>query len=83
MDQEGSVVGKDPGAPRRHSLLTEQEVARSWRRLMQSGKLTAEVVSRAEALIDNLQPESPLRHRLITELEEIRKLKAGKTAVGL
>jgi len=64
-------------------LLTEQEVARSWRRLMQSGDLSIEIVTRAEALIDNLQPESPLRHRLTTELEEIQKLRSGKTSVGL
>lgn len=64
-------------------MLTEQEVARSWRRLMQSGELSGDVVSRAEALLDNLQPESPLRHRLVTELEELQKMKSGQTSVGL
>jgi hypothetical protein len=31
---------------------------------------------RAEQLLDELRPESPLRHRLMMELEELRKRQA-------
>ncbi len=54
-------------------MLTEQEVSRSWRKLFQEGDRSSDQVSRAEALIENLRPESPLRHRLSGELEEIRE----------
>ena len=33
---------------------------------------------KAEALLDELRAESPLRHRLSIELEEIRKLHTAK-----
>jgi len=57
------------------SLLTEQEVSRSWSRMLhQGGELTEETFQKAEALLDHLRPESPLRHRLSTELEELRRL---------
>jgi hypothetical protein len=36
--------------------------------------LTINRVTEAESLLENLRPESPLRHRLATELDEIRKL---------
>ncbi len=35
--------------------------------------------TKAELLLDELRPESPLRHRLGTELEEVRKKAAQKT----
>jgi hypothetical protein len=54
-------------------VLTEQEVSRSWNQLLR-GELSAEVFDKAETLLDELRPESPLRHRLTTELEEIREL---------
>jgi hypothetical protein len=53
-------------------LLTEQEVSRSWRKLFKDNKLTPELFEKAEALLDELRPESPLRHRLGVELEELR-----------
>jgi hypothetical protein len=34
---------------------------------------TDEVFAKAEVLLDELRPESPLRHRLGTELDELRK----------
>jgi hypothetical protein len=37
---------------------------------------------RAEQLIEELRPESPLRHRLTLELEELRKLHLKKESVG-
>jgi hypothetical protein len=54
-------------------LFTEQEVAQSWRKLIASKPLTDEVVAKAEALIERLRPESPLRHRLDDELTELRQ----------
>jgi hypothetical protein len=55
-------------------LLTEQEVSRSWRKLFTKTQVTAESFVKAEALIDELRGESPLRHRLTNELEELREL---------
>lgn len=54
-------------------MLTETAVTRSWRKLFNGGVLTAEALEKAEALIDELRPESPLRHRLSLELEELRR----------
>jgi hypothetical protein len=59
-------------------LLTEQEISRSWRKLFAAKQFNTEVFDKAEALLDELRPESPLRHRLGTELEELRKLKAAQ-----
>jgi len=58
-------------------VLTEQEVARSWARLFK-GERTSETFAKAEALLEELRPESPLRHRLASELEELRELSASK-----
>jgi len=57
-------------------VLTEQEVSRSWQALFKGVEVTDEIVSKAGRLIDELRPESPLRHRLSTELSEIVKMKA-------
>lgn len=54
-------------------MLTEQEVSRTWRKLFTRPVLNEEVFTKAEALIEELRPESPLRHRLGTELEELRQ----------
>jgi hypothetical protein len=56
-----------------HPMLTEQEVAKSWTKLFKGREFDDQVVGKAEALIDQLRPESPLRHRLEIELEELRK----------
>lgn len=45
---------------------------------MAKGEITAEVLEKAESLLDELRGESPLRHRLGTELEELRKKAAKK-----
>jgi hypothetical protein len=55
-------------------VLTEQEVSRSWAKLFKGGSPTEDVLNKAEALLDELRPESPLRHRLDTELSEMRRL---------
>lgn len=61
-------------------MLTEQQIARSWRKLFGGGEFTDQTFAKAEALLDELRPESPLRHRLGAELTEIRKLKRHKQA---
>jgi hypothetical protein len=55
-------------------LLTEQEISRAWRSLFRGKSFTDEVLAKAEQLLDELRPESPLRHRLGTELDDLRKL---------
>ncbi|MBI3466007.1 MAG: hypothetical protein HY000_23580 [Planctomycetes bacterium] len=60
-------------------MLTEQEVSRSWRKLFKGVQLTADVIEKAEALLDELRPESPLRHRLGVELDELRHAAQSKT----
>ena len=57
-------------------LLTEQEVSKSWRQLFSRPPITEESFVKAETLIDELRPESPLRHRLETELRELRKMRS-------
>jgi hypothetical protein len=59
----------------RCELLTEQEISRSWRNLFRAKVLNEETFTQAQRLLDELRPESPLRHRLETELEELRSLK--------
>jgi len=54
-------------------VLTEQEVAQSWRKLFKGGEFDDADLAKAEALLDELRPESPLRHRLMNELDELRK----------
>lgn len=53
-------------------MLTEHEVSRSWRNLFKTSEMNGETFSRAETLLEELRPESPLRHRLSTELDELR-----------
>lgn len=61
------------------SLLTENEVQRSFSQLFKAqDKVTADTFERAEELLDELRLESPLRHRLAVELEELRSLYATK-----
>ena len=54
-------------------VLTENEVSRSWGRLFKNG-LNQEAFDSAENLLNELRPESPLRHRLESELDELREL---------
>jgi hypothetical protein len=55
-------------------VLTESEVSRSWQKLFKSGAFTEATFERAEALLEELRGTSPLRHRLQSELEELRQL---------
>lgn len=59
------------------TLLTESEVSRSWARLFKDGNFTTETFTSAETLLEELRPESPLRHRLSNELEELQKIHAA------
>jgi len=54
-------------------LLTEQEISRTWRALFRSSACNDETFAKAERLLNELRPESPLRHRLGTELDELRQ----------
>jgi hypothetical protein len=55
-------------------VLTESEVSRSWVKLFKPGEISESSFERAEALLDELRPTSPLRHRLLGELEELRQM---------
>ncbi len=63
-----------PILSRRPCVLTEQEVSRSWRKLFTKPVFSDDLFERAEALIEEIRPESPLRHRLQRELDEFRSL---------
>lgn len=54
-------------------MLTEREVSKSWG-LLFKGEVTNDTFAKAEALLDELRPESPLRHRLSQELDELREM---------
>ncbi len=54
-------------------MLTESDIQISFRKLFQSATVDAETLEQAELLLDELRPESPLRHRLREELESIRR----------
>lgn len=56
-------------------MLTEEQVARSFRKLFLSSDVSPDAIEKAEALIDQLRLESPLRHRLSEELDELRKIR--------
>jgi len=55
-------------------MLTEHDVLMLWRQLLQDHDINGTTITQAEELLDNLRPESPLRLRLATELDDIQKL---------
>jgi hypothetical protein len=63
-------------------LLTEQEVAHSWSQIFKGREFEASAFDRAEELLEELRPESPLRHRLMLELEELRTIHSRRQRVG-
>jgi hypothetical protein len=63
------------------ALLTEQEVARSWSQVFKGSQIEADSFDRAEQLLEELRPESPLRLRLTHELEELRTIHSRRTTV--
>lgn len=54
-------------------MLTESEVSRSWRQLFKTPDFPEANLEKADALLEELRAESPLRHRLSLELAELRK----------
>ena len=64
-------------------MLTEKEVSRSWSRMFNGSEIEMATFDRAEQLLDELRPESPLRHRLMMELEELRKVHADRLSVAV
>ena len=61
-------------------MLDERDATRMWQRLFRGQTITSQTLTEAELLISKLNPESPLRLRLSTKLEENRSLQ-GHTAV--
>lgn len=61
-------------------MLTEHEIARTWRVIFRDTAIDENTFTRAEALLEELRPESPLRHRLAGELGELRKMRKQKPA---
>lgn len=59
-------------------MLTEQEISRAWQSLFRNTGCTDDTLAKAEQLLDELRPESPLRHRLGTELDELRERTSQK-----
>ena len=56
------------------TLLTEAQVERSFRKLLNDEGFAVGTFDKADDLLDDLRPESPLRHRLGAELDELREL---------
>ena len=50
--------------------------------MFKGSKFESATFDRAEQLLEELRPESPLRHRLTLELEELRNLQLSKQSVG-
>ena len=59
------------------NLLTEQSVERGFRKLFETVGFGEGEFEKAEDLLDQLRPESPLKHRLGCELDELRELVAA------
>lgn len=55
-------------------MLTEAEVQRSFRKLFENSEVTGDKLDKAEDMLDQLRPESPLLHRLQQEVDEMREL---------
>jgi len=55
-------------------VLNERDATIQWSELFRGQDITSLTLKKAEALLDELSPESPVRHRLAMELEEIRQL---------
>lgn len=64
-------------------MLTEKEVSRSWSRMFTGSEIELATFERAEQLLDELRDESPLRHRLTMELEELRTRHAERLGLAV
>ena len=58
-------------------MMNESDATRLWQKLFGGQEITAQSFAKAETLLEELNPESPLRLRFSTELAEIRKLQQG------
>ena len=56
-------------------MLTEAEVQLTFNQLVNRDDVNEETLEKAEDLLEELRAESPLRHRLSVELNEISSLK--------
>jgi hypothetical protein len=65
-------IGRSWDLNKENVLLTEATVEKSFRKLMSSPNRDEAVFEKAEDLLEELRCESPLRHRLSQELEELR-----------
>jgi hypothetical protein len=54
--------------------MNERDVTTRWRELFKGQAITTELLKKADALLQQLSVESPLRVRFTKELEDIRKL---------
>ena len=63
-------------------MLSEHEIVRSWRSLFHRSDYSEETLAKAEALLDELRPENPLRHRLSAELIELRRRQTRQSVQG-
>lgn len=55
-------------------MLTEAEVQRSFRKIFQGAPIDESSFDRAETLLEELRPESPLLFKMSQELDELRKI---------
>jgi hypothetical protein len=51
--------------------------------MFSGGEIKSATFDRAEHLIEELRPESPLRHRLTVELEELRSRQSQRSGVAV
>ena len=59
-------------------MLDERDATRLWQRLFRRQTITTLTLAKAEELLSQMHPESPLKLRLSTELDEIRTLQRGR-----
>jgi hypothetical protein len=63
-------------------MLNEGHVTMLWQNLFRGKEITPETFKRAAELLDELRPESPLRFRLDTELDELRVMHQPEAAAS-
>ncbi|MCO6046200.1 hypothetical protein NG895_20070 [Aeoliella sp. ICT_H6.2] len=55
-------------------MLTEREAQRLWQKLFRGQTITSLTLDEASTVIDDLPLDSPVRIRLSTELDELRRM---------
>lgn len=55
-------------------MLDERDANRLWHQLFRGQPISSLTLSEADRLLNDMHPESPLRLRLSTELDELRTL---------